>query len=103
MTTGADYDAALRTQKEIEARIESKIRDLGPAGEYLRYGAWRQYSVVFRSLSPNMSQNRPPLGRGPGFAEVEALLPEFGRAVSASVNAWNRLQSDEKRGRKRPL
>ena len=103
MTTGADYDAAFRTLKEIETRIESKIRDLGPAGEYLRYGAWRQYSVVFRSLSPSMSQNRPPFGRGPGFGEIEALLQDFGRAVSASVAAWSRLQPEEKRGRKRPV
>jgi len=103
MTTGADYDAAFRALKEVEARVEGKIRDLGPVGSYLRLGAWRQYSAVFRSLSRNMSQNRPPFGRGPGFGEVEALLPEFGRALSAAVDAWNRLQPDEKRGRKRPL
>ncbi len=98
-----DYDNALKALREISARIEGKVQEIGPAAAYLRLGAWRQYSATFRSLSRNMSQNRSPLGRGPGFAEIQTLLRQFDQALVGAVSAWNRLLPGEKRGRQRPL
>lgn len=98
-----DYDAAFAALREISARIEGKVQDVGAAAAYLRFGAWRQYSATFRSLSRNMSQNRSPLGRGPDFAEIQTLLRQFDQALVGAVSAWNRLLPAEKRGRQRPL
>lgn len=103
MVSTDGYDAALKALREISAKIEGKLQDMGSAASYLRHGAWRQYSATFRSLSRNMSQNRSPLGRGPDFAEVQTLLRQFDQALVSAVAAWGRLLPAEKRGRQRPL